>query len=121
MIELLKEEDLDQVLEIESDSFANPWSKKNFLSEIANNDLSEIYVDIVDGKVVAYGKTRLEALRIMRRALEEMIIDGIRTNTIFMCLILYDTDFTRGRYDTSFLEEKLSRFVNWDKIFDEIG
>ncbi|MBQ1900564.1 MAG: tRNA (adenosine(37)-N6)-threonylcarbamoyltransferase complex transferase subunit TsaD [Erysipelotrichaceae bacterium] len=55
MIELLKEEDLDQVLEIESDSFANPWSKKNFLSEIANNDLSEIYVDIVDGKVVAYG------------------------------------------------------------------
>ena len=55
MIELLKEDDLDQVLEIESDSFANPWSKKNFLSEIANNDLSEIYVDIVDGKVVAYG------------------------------------------------------------------
>ena len=55
MIELLKEEDLEQVLEIESESFANPWSKKNFLSEIANNDLSEIYVDVVDGKVVAYG------------------------------------------------------------------
>ena len=79
------------------------------------------YYDSMIAKVVAYGKTRLEALRIMRRALEEMIIDGIRTNTIFMCLILYDTDFTRGRYDTSFLEEKLSRFVNWDKIFDEIG
>ena len=55
MIKLLKEEDLDQVLEIENESFSNPWSRKNCLSEIANNDLSEIYVDIVDGEIVAYG------------------------------------------------------------------
>lgn len=78
------------------------------------------YYDSMIAKVVAYGKTRLESLRIMRRALEELIIDGIRTNTIFNCLILYDTDFTRGRYDTSFLEKKLSQFVNWDIFFDEI-
>ena len=78
------------------------------------------YYDSLIAKVVAYGKTRLESLKIMRRALEEMIIDGIRTNTIFNCLILYDTDFTRGRYDTSFLGKKLSEFVNWDKLYDEI-
>lgn len=79
------------------------------------------YYDSMIAKVMAYGQTRLEALRIMRRALEELIIDGIRTNTIFMCLILYDTDFARGRYDTSFLEDKLDRFVNWDKVYDEIA
>ena len=55
MIELLKEEYLDQILEIENSSFADPWSKKYFLNEIANNDLSELYVDVVDGEVVSYG------------------------------------------------------------------
>lgn len=55
MIILLKEEYLDQVIEIENSSFEKPWSRKNFLSEIANNDLSELYIDVVDGQVVSYG------------------------------------------------------------------
>ena len=55
MIELMKEKDLDQVVEIEYKSFSRPWSRKYFLNEIANNDLSELYVDIIDGEVVAYG------------------------------------------------------------------
>ncbi len=55
MIELLKIEDLDQVVEIENQSFKKPWSRKYFLNEISNNDLSELYVDIVDGEVIAYG------------------------------------------------------------------
>ena len=63
MIKLLKEEDLDQVLEIENESFSNPWSRKNFLSEIANNDLSEIYVDIVDGEIVASDSVAATPLR----------------------------------------------------------
>ncbi len=55
MIELMKPEDLDQVMEIENSSFANPWSRMYFLNEISNSELSEIYVDIVDGEVVSYG------------------------------------------------------------------
>jgi N6-L-threonylcarbamoyladenine synthase len=55
MIELLKDEYLDQVIEIEKESFEKPWSRKNFLSEIANHELSELYVDVIDGKVVSYG------------------------------------------------------------------
>lgn len=78
------------------------------------------YYDSLVAKVVTFGKTRLDALKVMRRALEELTIGGIKTNAIFMCLILYDTDFTRGKYDTSFIDEKLSRFVNWDKLYDSI-
>ena len=55
MIELMKAEDLEQVLEIENESFSNPWSRKYFLNEIENPDLSELYVDIIDGQVVSYG------------------------------------------------------------------
>ena len=55
MIELMKPEDLDQVMEIENSSFSNPWSRMYFLNEINNSELSEIYVDIIDGEVVSYG------------------------------------------------------------------
>ncbi|MDD7408986.1 MAG: acetyl-CoA carboxylase biotin carboxylase subunit [Anaerovoracaceae bacterium] len=79
------------------------------------------YYDSLIAKVIARGKTRLEALKIMRRALEELIIDGIKTNISFMCLILYDTDFARGRYDTGFIDGKLSTFVNWDMFYDGIS
>jgi acetyl-CoA carboxylase biotin carboxylase subunit len=79
------------------------------------------YYDSLVAKVITRGKTRLEALRIMRRALEELIIDGIKTNISFMCLILYDTDFVRGRYDTGFIDGKLSTFLNWDMFYDGIG
>ncbi len=54
MIELMKEKDLEQVTEIENGSFSKPWSRMYFLNEIANNDLSELYVDVIDGEVVAY-------------------------------------------------------------------
>ena len=55
MIELLREEYLDQIIEIEKGSFVRPWSRSNFLSEIANNELSEMYVDVIEGQVVSYG------------------------------------------------------------------
>ena len=55
MIELMKEKDLEQVLEIEQKSFSKPWSRQYFLNEMAGNDLSEIYVDIENGEVIAYG------------------------------------------------------------------
>ncbi|MBR5342251.1 MAG: tRNA (adenosine(37)-N6)-threonylcarbamoyltransferase complex transferase subunit TsaD [Erysipelotrichaceae bacterium] len=55
MIELMKVEDLDQVVAIENSSFSRPWSRKYFINEINNNDVSEIYVDIEDGEVISYG------------------------------------------------------------------
>ena len=55
MIELMKVDDLDQVLVIENDSFPNPWKKDYFLHEMNNNDICELYVLKENDEVIAYG------------------------------------------------------------------
>jgi ribosomal-protein-alanine N-acetyltransferase len=53
-IELMKTEDLDQVIEVEKLSFTNPWSKNSFFLELTTNELAKYIVAKVDGKVVGY-------------------------------------------------------------------
>ncbi|MBQ6492493.1 MAG: tRNA (adenosine(37)-N6)-threonylcarbamoyltransferase complex transferase subunit TsaD [Erysipelotrichaceae bacterium] len=55
MIALLKMEDLDQVEEIEKSSFVNPWNRQYLAKEISDNEIGEIYADVEDGVVIAYG------------------------------------------------------------------
>lgn len=47
--------DIDQVCEIENLSFAIPWSRESFESELSQNNLARYIVAKVNGKVVAYG------------------------------------------------------------------
>lgn len=65
------------------------------------------YYDSMIGKLIVKDSTRIDAIKKMRSALEEMDIGGIKTNIDLHYGILHDFDFVRGRYDTSFLEEKL--------------
>jgi acetyl-CoA carboxylase biotin carboxylase subunit len=62
------------------------------------------YYDSMIGKLIAHGKDRSEALRRMEIALEEMIVDGIRTTIPFHLLALRDPGFVRGELDTHFVE-----------------
>jgi tRNA threonylcarbamoyl adenosine modification protein YeaZ/ribosomal-protein-alanine acetyltransferase len=48
-------EDIDQVCEIENLSFAIPWSREAFESELSQNSLAKYFVAKVDGRVAAYG------------------------------------------------------------------
>jgi acetyl/propionyl-CoA carboxylase alpha subunit len=57
------------------------------------------------GKLIAYGKDRDEALRRMEIALEELIIEGIKTTVPFHLMALRDPDFRRGDVDTHFVEK----------------
>ena len=43
----------------------------------------------------------------MRRALGELVVEGIRTNTALHRWILQQEAFVTGRYDTHFLESNL--------------
>ncbi|RVU54839.1 acetyl-CoA carboxylase biotin carboxylase subunit [Anaerosphaera multitolerans] len=70
------------------------------------------YYDSMLGKIIVKDKTRLGAIRKMRRALEEIIIDGVSTNQYLLYAILFDIDFIRGNYSTSFIEEKLDELLN---------
>ncbi len=58
-------------------------------------------------KVVAYGKTRNDALSTMRRALGEIIIEGVPTTIPFHRRIVEDSRFVRGDYRMNLVEELL--------------
>jgi acetyl-CoA carboxylase biotin carboxylase subunit len=63
------------------------------------------HYDSMIGKLIAYGKDRDEALRRMEIALEELIIEGIKTTVPFHLMALRDPDFRRGDVDTHFVEK----------------
>jgi len=65
------------------------------------------YYDSMIGKLIAYGKDRTEALRRMEIALEEMIIEGVKTTLPFHILAIRDPRFQAGDLDTHFVEELL--------------
>ncbi len=65
------------------------------------------YYDSMIGKLIAYGKNRSEALRRMEIALEEMIVDGIKTSIPFHKLALKHPRFRAGDLDTGFVEQVL--------------
>ena len=43
----------------------------------------------------------------MKRALEELVIDGVDTNRDFLFEIIRNPNFIRGNFDTSFIEKEI--------------
>jgi acetyl-CoA carboxylase biotin carboxylase subunit len=66
-------------------------------------------------KIIVTGNTRLEAIRRMRRALEELVIDGVKTNAEFMHLLMYHPVFIKGNYNTAFWEENSELIEQWQR------
>lgn len=64
------------------------------------------FYDSMIGKLVVCAKTREEAMRKMRCALSELVIEGINHNSELQLDILSDDDFINGTYTTGFLSEK---------------
>ena len=71
------------------------------------------YYDSMVAKIIVWAPNRLEAIRRMRRALEELTIDGVQTNAELMHQILYHPVFVRGNYTTAFLDEHLDTLLEW--------
>lgn len=63
--------------------------------------------DSMIAKVIARGRDRMEAIRIMRRALSEYVIEGISTTIPLHLRILGDAEFMSGNVDTGFVESRL--------------
>jgi acetyl-CoA carboxylase, biotin carboxylase subunit len=63
------------------------------------------YYDSMIAKLIVYGKNREEAIKTMRRALEEFIIDGVSTNVDFQYDLLNSEEFIKGTYDTKYVEK----------------
>jgi acetyl-CoA carboxylase biotin carboxylase subunit len=63
--------------------------------------------DSMIGKLISYGETREEAMGRMRNALDEIIIDGIKTNIELHHRILNDKYFIAGGTNIHYLEQML--------------
>jgi acetyl-CoA carboxylase biotin carboxylase subunit len=65
--------------------------------------------DSMVGKLIAYGATRDQAIRRMRIALSEMVLEGITTNIALHRELLHDSRFLRGGTSIHYLEQKLAQ------------
>ena len=66
------------------------------------------HYDSLIGKVIAYGASREQAIRRMRIALSEMVVEGIQTNIPLHLELLHDLRFMRGGTSIHYLEQKLA-------------
>lgn len=64
--------------------------------------------DSMIAKIIVHGTNRNEAIAKMKRALEELVIEGVDTNRDFLFEIIKNPDFIRGDFDTSFISEKFN-------------
>ena len=67
------------------------------------------FYDSLVAKVIVDGSSRNECLMRLRRALEEMVIDGINTTLPLHRLLVSEPDFINGDYDIHWLESWLSQ------------
>jgi acetyl/propionyl-CoA carboxylase alpha subunit len=63
------------------------------------------------GKLISWGMDRAEAITRLRRALEEHLVTGIKTNSGLLLGILHDPEFIRGEISTRWLDERLPRLL----------
>ena len=76
------------------------------------------YYDSLVAKLIVWAPTRLEAIRRMRRSLEELIVEGPATNTDLLHQVMYHPQFVRGTYDTSFIDQNLDTLLAWSSVAD---
>ena len=66
------------------------------------------YYDSMIAKLIVYGRTRESCMMRMRRALEEMVVDGVKTNIPLHQDLLGQPDVIDGNYSIKWLEEWLA-------------
>ena len=66
------------------------------------------YYDSLIGKLIVHGRDRPEALARLRRALSELIIDGVDTSIPLFAMLLAEPDIQNGEYNIHWLEKWLA-------------
>lgn len=66
------------------------------------------YYDSLIGKLIVHGRTRVECMMRLRRALDEFVVDGINTTIPLFRELLANPDIANGDYDIHWLEKYLA-------------
>jgi len=67
------------------------------------------YYDSMIAKLIVYGRTREGCIMRLRRALGEMVIEGVKTNIPLHNALLHEDDVLSGNYSIKWLEDWLAR------------
>lgn len=67
------------------------------------------YYDSMIGKLIVHAPSRQDAIAKMRQALDEFVVEGIKTNIPFHKKILASKKFKDSEYNTHFLEEFMTK------------
>ncbi|NMA61754.1 MAG: acetyl-CoA carboxylase biotin carboxylase subunit [Firmicutes bacterium] len=71
------------------------------------------YYDSMFGKLIAWGTDREEAIERLKRALDELVIEGIETSIPFHRAMVRNPQFKQGDFSTNFIEEWLEESKLW--------
>ncbi len=63
------------------------------------------YYDSMIGKLIVHGRTRTEAIAIARRALDEFVIEPIKTTIPFHKKVMNNPAFISGKFSTDFVDK----------------
>jgi acetyl-CoA carboxylase biotin carboxylase subunit len=63
------------------------------------------YYDSMIAKLITTAQTRKEAIDKMRRALDEFVIEGVKTTIPFHRALMDDPEYNAGNYTTKFMED----------------
>jgi acetyl-CoA carboxylase, biotin carboxylase subunit len=67
------------------------------------------YYDSLIGKLIVHGRTRVECMMRLRRALDEFVVDGIKTTLPLFQDLVSNQDIANGDYDIHWLEQYLAK------------
>jgi acetyl-CoA carboxylase biotin carboxylase subunit len=70
-----------------------------------------VYYDPMIAKVIARGEHRQAAVETMRLALDQTVIEGVKTNIPFLQRIFATDDYVAGRIHTRYVDEHLSEIM----------
>ena len=81
-------------------------------SHVYTNYVVPPYYDSMIGKLIVWGRDRNKAINIMKRALAEFEVEGIKTTIPFHQKMMENNDFISNNYDTKYLEN----YKNLDEL-----
>jgi acetyl-CoA carboxylase biotin carboxylase subunit len=68
----------------------------------SNYEVSQYY-DSLLAKIVVHAPNRRDAIRKLRAAIEQFVVEGIKTNIEYLYVIMHQPDFVKGQTDTGFI------------------
>jgi propionyl-CoA carboxylase alpha chain len=95
---------------------SNPETRIRIDTGVEEGSEISMYYDPMISKLVTWGRSREEAMKILDRAFDEYVIQGVTQNIGFGKSILATPDFRNGDYNTGFIDKFYPKGFTGDSL-----